>query len=136
MPFDTESRGTIRLVELAPLLYHLLHDGAGDAAFVDELDSSLHPVLLKGLVEEINRGPVDAARGQLIFTTHDVTLLDEEAKHGVLRRDQVYFTEKDASGVGRLYSLAEFKERQNLNPGRRYMQGRYGALPAIGSVSE
>ena len=75
-------------------------------------------------------------RGQLIFATHETALLDAEAKDAVLRRDQVYLTEKDSSGASRLYSVAEFKERNNLNLRRRYLQGRYGALPALGQFGD
>ena len=77
-----------------------------------------------------------AACGQLIFATHETSLLDAEGKNAVLRRDQIYLTEKDAFGAARLYSVAEFRERNNLNIRRRYLQGRYGALPSLGDFSD
>jgi hypothetical protein len=137
LPYLRESLGTQRLVELSPLLYDLAHDTRSRAAFVDEFDASMHPLLLHALIRHFNcEIPPDEARGQLIFATHETALLDDEAKHAVLRRDQVYFTEKDASGASRLYSVAEFKERNNLNVRRRYLQGRYGALPSLGLFAE
>lgn len=137
LPYSRESMGTRRIVDLAPLLYDLAHDDPPRAAFVDELDASMHPTLLEGLVRHFNcELSSDRVRGQLIFAAHETGLMDDEARRNVLRRDQVYFTEKDTSGAARLYSLAEFKERNNLNIRRRYLQGRYGALPALGSFSE
>jgi uncharacterized protein len=137
IPYHRESQGTQRLVQLAPLLYDLAHDDPGRAAFVDEIDESLHPLLLQGIIRHLNcEIPLEKARGQLIFVTHETALLDAEAKDAVLRRDQVYLTEKDSSGAARLYSIAEFRERNNLNLRRRYLQGRYGALPSVGVFAE
>ena len=96
----------------------------------------MHPVLLQAVIGQFNRMPAHKAHGQLVFTVHETSLLDAEAKNAVLRRDQIYFTEKDTNGASRLYSLAEFRERNNLNIRRRYLQGRYGALPAVGSFAE
>jgi hypothetical protein len=59
--------------------------------------------------------------------------MDNEARNAVLRRDQIYFTAKDGEGVGRLYALSDFQERQNVNLRKRYLEGRYGAIPALGS---
>jgi uncharacterized protein len=135
LPFERESHGTRRLVEMAPWLYFLAHGEYLRAYFVDELDASMHPVLLDGIVRNFNCGvDPDKVRGQLVFTAHETSLMDDEAKWSVLRRDQVYFTEKESSGAARLYSLAEFRERNNLNIRRRYLQGRYGALPALGNA--
>ena len=137
LAYSQESLGTRRLVELAPLMYGIAHATTPRAVFVDELDASIHPVLLQGLIRHLNcELPLENARGQLIFATHETTLLDDEAKEAVLRRDQVYLTEKDATGAARLFSVAEFRERNNLNIRHRYLQGRYGALPALGSFWE
>lgn len=140
LPYSRESLGTQRLVEIAPLLFDLMSDKSNPhtmASFVDELDTSMHPLLVEDIIRHLN---CDLTRsqicGQLIFTTHETALLDGEAKDAVLRRDQIYFTEKDAAGASRLFSVAEFKERNNLNVRRRYLQGRYGALPSLGTVSE
>lgn len=137
LPYSRESYGTKRFVEHAPMFYELLHGTENRVAFRDELDRSMHPVLLRELLQHFNcEVPSESVRGQLIFTAHESSLLDDEAKDAVLRRDQIYFTEKRADGSARLYSLAEFKERNNLNVRRRYLQGRYGALPAVGPFED
>ncbi len=137
IPYFRESQGTRRLIELAPLLYDMTKDSKPKAAFIDELDESLHPLLLQAMIRHFNcEIPMEQARGQLIFVTHETSLLDAEAKDAILRRDQVYLTEKDATGAARLYSVAEFKERNNLNLRHRYLQGRYGALPSPGPFAE
>jgi len=137
LAYHSESHGTRRFVELAPLLYDLVHGEGGRGFFVDELDSSIHPTLLKAIVSQFNNEVQQTdVRGQLVFSAHDVGLMDDEARSAPLRRDQIYFTEKDAAGAARLYSLAEFRERNNLNIRRRYLQGRYGALPSLGDFSE
>ncbi len=138
LPYQRESLGTRRLIQLSPVFYDLTRGVGGPrAVFVDELDNSMHPELIRDLIDHFNCTiEPDHVRGQLIFTTHETTLLDAEAKAGVLRRDQVYFTEKAADGAAKLYSLAEFKERNNLNIRKRYLEGRYGALPALGPHSE
>jgi hypothetical protein len=136
LPYGRESHGTRRLIELSPELYDVAHGEPG-ALFVDEIDASLHPVLLDGLIRHLNAGLRMAdVRGQLVFATHETALIDHEARDAALRRDQVYFTEKDNTGASRLYSVAEFRERNNLNMRRRYLQGRYGALPALGASEE
>lgn len=137
IPYNRESGGTRRLIELAPLLYDLGHAKQPKAVFVDEIDESLHPVLLQGLIRRFNcEVPLAESRGQLIFVTHGTDLLDDEAKNAILRRDQIYLTEKDNSGAARLFSVADFCERNNLNLRRRYLQGRYGAVPSLGTFAE
>ncbi len=137
IPYHRESAGTQRLVELAPLIYDLMHGPAPMGAFVDELEKSLHPHLLKSIVRHFNcEAPPHSVKGQLIFATHETSLIDAEAKDAPLRRDQVYLTEKDDDGAARLYSVADFRERNNLNMRRRYLQGRYGALPSLGQLVE
>ena len=132
VPYDSESFGTKKLVDLAPVLFHLFAEHGSTAAFVDEIGASLHPNLLVELIRHVNCGPrVADARGQLIFATHETSLIDGEARNAVLRRDQVYFASKDAQGVGRLYSLSDFQERQNMNLRKRYLEGRYGAIPSL-----
>jgi len=134
--YRRESRGTQRFVELAPLLYDLRHGEQFGAIFMDEIDASMHSDLLAEVIRQFNCGlRSNEVRRQIVFALHDTTLIDDEARKAILRRDQVYFTEKDDSGSARLYSLAEFKERNVLNLRRRYRQGRYGALPSIGDLS-
>lgn len=137
LPYSRESFGTRRLVELSPIIYELVCGLHHKTVFFDEFDASMHPELLKAVVRHFNCDvPAKNVRGQLIFSLHETSLLDAEAKEAVLRRDQVYLTEKDSAGAARLFSVAEFRERNNLNLRRRYLQGRYGALPAIGPFEE
>lgn len=137
IPGGRESQGTRRFLDLAPYFFDVAQGSAKRAFFVDEIDASLHPALLSGLIHHINSELTDErVRGQLIFATHETELIDDQAKEAILRRDQVYFTEKDSAGAARLYSLAEFKDRNNVNMRRRYLQGRYGALPSLGDFTE
>lgn len=133
LDYHQESFGTQKVVELAPYVYDLTHGDENRAYFIDEIGASVHPVLLESLIRHFNcETPAEQVRGQLIFATHETSILDGEARSAPLRRDQIYLTEKGPDGASRLYSLAEFKERNNLNLRKRYLQGRYGALPSPG----
>ena len=122
---DTESNGTLKIIGLSGLLFQtLLH---GSVLFVDELDAKLHPMLTRAIVRLFMDKETNPKGAQLVFTTHDTHLLDKEC----LRRDQVWFTEKDAAEASDLYSLLEFKERNDRNFEKNYIQGRYGAIPFI-----
>ena len=137
LPLYRESTGTVAFIRLAPFIYDLTHSEGFCAAFVDEIHESLHPTLLQALIRDFNcNTSMNYVRGQLIFTTHETMLLDAEAKNNILRRDQIYFTKKLEDGSSQLYSLVEFKERNNLNLRKRYLEGRYGALPAVDGGEE
>jgi len=132
-----ESLGTRRFIQLTPVFDDLLHGGTWQAYFVDEIGASLHSELLLAFLQRFNCQPEQhRVRGQLVFSTHETRLIEAEAKNAVLRRDQIYFTEKDAQGASTLFSVAEFRERNNLNVRRRYLQGRYGALPSLGDFGD
>lgn len=120
-----ESDGTNKIISLSgPLFNTLLH---GHVLFVDELDAQLHPILTRAIVRLFMDKETNPKGAQLVFTTHDTHLLDKDC----LRRDQVWFTEKDATEASDLYSLLEFKERNDRNFEKNYIQGRYGAIPFI-----
>jgi hypothetical protein len=124
---DMESAGTrAYLGILGPVLNSLV---AGSVLCVDELESSLHPLLASQLVGLFNDKSSNSKGGQLIFNTHDATLLD----HANLRRDQIWFTEKGNDGASHLYPLTDFKPRINENLRSGYLQGRYGAIPFLSS---
>lgn len=129
LPFARESAGTQAwFALLGPILQAL---EAGSVLCVDELDASLHPHLAVEVIR-IFEDPVRNPRGaQLVFNTHDTTLLGNLLGEPALRRDQVWFVEKDAAGATHLYSLSEFKPRKSENLERGYLQGRYGAVPFI-----
>jgi predicted ATPase len=121
--FDDESDGTKAYFSmLGPILTTL---GNGGVLCIDELDSSLHPILAKGLISLFNHPSSNPRGAQLVFNTHDTNLLDAD----VLRRDQVWFTEKDDQSATHLYPLSDFKPRRGENLQRGYLQGRYGAIP-------
>lgn len=120
-----ESNGTKKIISLSgPIFHTLLH---GRVLFVDELDAKLHPMLTRAIVRLFMDKETNPKGAQLVFTTHDTHLLYKE----YLRRDQVWFTEKDATEASDLYSLFEFKERNDRNFEKDYIQGRYGAIPFI-----
>jgi uncharacterized protein len=91
---------------------------------VDELDTSLHPLLVQHLVKRLHH---TGKKAQLIFTTHDTTLLSQK----LLRRDQVWFMEKDANRASKLYPLSDFSPRDNEAVERGYLNGRYGGIPFL-----
>ena len=99
---------------------------------VDEIDSSLHPLLTANLVR-LFQSPVANKRGaQLIFTSHDATLLGSIDGEDILKRDQVWFTEKESDGASELFALTEFKpRREGENRQKRYLNGTYGAIPEL-----
>lgn len=123
-----ESEGTLVWVGLiGPVLDAL---DRGDVLLADELDGSLHPHLVQRLVDLFQDPSTNPGCAQLIFNSHDVTVLgDSEAR--VLERDQVWFTEKDLSGATRLTQLADYRPRRDEALQRRYLQGRYGGIPFL-----
>ena len=120
-----ESNGTNKVISFSGPLFNTLLKGK--VLFVDELDAKLHPMLTRAIVRLFMDKETNPKGAQLVFTTHDTHLLDKE----YLRRDQVWFTEKDATEASDLYSLLEFKERNDRNFEKNYIQGRYGAIPFI-----
>jgi hypothetical protein len=129
---EHESTGTQVLVSMVPNLLHVLEDGG--VLVLDEM-SSLHPKLAVAIVQ-LFQDPTQNPRGaQLLFNTHDSTLLGNLVTDPPpLRRDQVWLTEKDRDGATHLYPLTDFKPRPTENLQRGYLQGRYGAIPFIGSL--
>ncbi|NNM59352.1 MAG: ATP-binding protein [Legionellales bacterium] len=122
-----ESDGTNKLFALAGLWCDVfLH---GQVLVIDELNNSLHPILIKHLVELFSNPNINKHGAQLIFTTHDTSLLDAE----IFRRDQIWFVEKDKNNATQLYPLLDFSPRKAEVIGKGYLQGRYGALPYIGN---
>jgi hypothetical protein len=122
---DEESDGTRQLFRLAgPWRYSLKY---GLPLFIDELDRSLHPMLTRFLIEFFN-SPQNTKNAQLIFTTHNTSLLAPD----LFRRDQIWFAEKDKKRATQLYSLLDYSPRKDEAWERGYLTGRYGAIPVIG----
>jgi energy-coupling factor transporter ATP-binding protein EcfA2 len=125
LPFGDESGGTRALFGLAgPVMDALV---TGGVVVIDEFDQSLHTHLAMGIVRVFNDPASNPKNAQLIFNTHDTNLLDGE----ILRRDQVWFTEKGGDGATHLFPLTDFHARKSENLERGYLQGRYGAVPSI-----
>lgn len=123
-----ESEGTQRLYGLIAPVLDCLRDGR--VLIVDELDGSLHTLLVRRLITMFQTPEVNPHGAQLLFTTHDTSLLD----HTLFRRDQVWFTEKDADQATRLYPLTDFSPRKQEAWERGYLTGRYGAVPFFGDL--
>lgn len=121
-----ESNGTRNLLFLAGPVLDILSQGL--TLVVDELDTSLHTLLVQSLVRLFHRPEINTGGAQLIFTTHDTTLLDA---YGLFRRDQIWFVEKKQDQSSELFALLDFSPRKNEAIERGYLQGRYGALPFL-----
>lgn len=121
-----ESSGTRNLLFLTGPVMDILRKGL--TLVIDELDTSLHTLLVRELVRLFHRPEVNTGGAQLIFTTHDTSLLDAP---GLFRRDQVWFVEKDRDQASALVSLCEFSPRKNEALERGYLMGRYGAVPFL-----
>ena len=123
-----ESEGTIKYFSLSyPIIDALDH---GKRLVVDELDSKLHPLLVRKIIALFNSAKTNPKGAQLLFTTHDTFLLGA----GLFRRDQVWFTQKDNFGATEAYSLAEYKVRGGSPFEKDYLQGKYGGTPIIGDM--
>ncbi len=123
--FGDESEGTQKLFSLAGPLFDIFE--RGQVLIVDELDRSLHALLVRQLIAMFHDPEVNKNDAQLIFTTHDTSLLD--GAH--LRRDQIWFTEKDEEQSSNLYPLTDFSPRKNEALEKGYLGGRYGAVPIL-----
>lgn len=127
-----ESEGTKKVIELSGPLFDTLLNGK--ILLVDELDAKLHPILTRNIIMLFNDPQQNKKGAQLIFATHDTNLLNIN----YVRRDQVWFTEKDPQEATDLYSLVEFKDdegikvRKDRSLAKDYINGRFGAIPFIG----
>lgn len=121
-----ESNGTRSLLFLTGPILDILSKGL--TLLVDELDTSLHSLLVQALVSLFHQTEFNPAGAQLIFTTHDIALLDA---YGLFRRDQIWFVEKRLDQSSSLYPLLDFSPRKNEALERGYLQGRYGAIPFL-----
>jgi len=123
MPRVDESDGTRRLLDLAPIL---MEDATDRTYVVDELDRSLHPLVVYEFVKWFLDGNYSQPK-QLITTTHQILLMDQE----LLRKDEIWFVEKKADGHSELFSLDEYNERSDRKIDKSYLEGKYGAIPKV-----
>lgn len=128
-PFEDESLGTLVWFGLVGPVIQALSDGA--VLLADELDASIHPALAARVVELFQNHETNPNRAQLLFNSHDVSMLGEDSTSTLLGRDQVWFTEKHHEGATRIYPLSDFGPRKDEAIAKRYLAGRYGAVPIL-----
>lgn len=104
---------------------------SGSVFLADELDASLHPALATELVRLFQEPETNPRRAQLVFNSHDSTLLGDSVGDRLLGRDQIWFTEKYGDGSTNLYQLVDLEPRKQEAIGKRYLDGRYGATPIL-----
>lgn len=124
-----ESEGTKKVFVLAGPLVTALKEG--EILIIDEFDARLHPLISLAIVKLFNSKEANPNNAQLIFMTHDTNLLSNK----IFRRDQIWFTEKNRYSATDLYSLAEYKIRNDASFESDYIKGRYGAIPYIGNLN-
>ena len=131
IPLEEESDGTLKMFALYPALQDTMESGG--VLFVDELNARLHPLLVRGFLITFLNPTTNPKHAQLVFTTHDSWQLS----NNLLRRDEIWFTEKAQTGVSTLYSLADFvdvdgiKIRKDESYEKNYLLGKYGAIPTL-----
>lgn len=134
VPFDwgEESDGTRAAAKLYPFLWSLTRPGDGPILLIDEIDRSFHTLLTKRIIEAFLSNCNADSRAQLLFTTHDLLLMDPDT----FRRDEIWVMEKNRQGESTAISLVEYKGLRNDKDLRKaYLQGRFGGIPAIGALS-
>jgi hypothetical protein len=126
LELEDESDGTQKIFALAGPVIDTLENGY--VLVIDELNDNLHPLIVRYLVGLFNDPKTNKNNAQLVFTTHDSSLLDQE----IFRRDQIWFCEKTKEQSSEIYPLTDFNPRKKAeNLEKRYLSGRYGALPFI-----
>jgi AAA15 family ATPase/GTPase len=124
-----ESLGTLVWFGLVGPIVEALADGA--VLLADELDASLHPALVAEIIRMFQDPKSNPRRAQLVFNSHDATILGDATSARLIGRDQVWFAEKRPDGGTRLYPLSDLDPRKEESIGRRYLAGRYGATPIL-----
>lgn len=125
---NEESDGTVRLLDYIPAFQDIV--SKEKVYIVDEIERSIHPLLIKELISKFSND--SNTKGQLIFSTHESNLLDQE----IFRQDEIWFVEKDKNGSTDLYPLSEFKEHHTKNIRKGYLNGRYGGIPFLSNLQD
>lgn len=134
IPLGMESAGTLKMFALYSELQEVI--SRGSVLFIDELNARLHPLLVRNFILIFLNPETNVNHAQLIFTTHDTWQLSNQ----LLRRDEIWFTEKDKQGVSTLYSLADFIDedgtriRKDESYEKNYLLGKYGAIPTLKTI--
>ncbi|MGN1032068.1 MAG: ATP/GTP-binding protein, partial [Intestinibacter sp.] len=131
IPLGEESAGTLKMFSLYVVLHEVLKNGS--VLFVDELNAKIHPLLVRNFILTFLNPELNPKNAQLIFTTHDTWQLSND----LLRRDEIWFTNKNNDGISNLYSLSDFKTedgskiRKDESLEKNYLLGKYGAIPIL-----
>jgi AAA15 family ATPase/GTPase len=127
---NVESAGTRKLFSYSANILNALEKGT--PLFIDEFDTMLHPLIIEGIIKLFNSPITNPKNAQLVISCHSVNILTNK----LLRRDQVWFCEKNQYGASDLYSLVEYKEpvRKDATYNKNYLQGKYGAIPYINEI--
>lgn len=121
-----ESDGTRRLLDYLPAFYSAIKSKR--VYLIDEVERSIHPLLIKELINKFSHDQL--TNGQLIFSTHESNLLDQD----IFRPDEIWFAEKNKEGATEIYALSEFKEHHTIDIRKGYLNGRYGGIPFLGNL--
>jgi hypothetical protein len=127
---NVESAGTRKLFLYSKRILGALENGT--PLFIDEFDTMLHPLIIEGVLKLFNSPITNPKNAQLVISCHAVTIMTNK----ILRRDQIWFCEKDQYGATDLYSLVEYKEpvRKDASYSKNYLQGKYGAIPYLDEI--
>lgn len=128
MPMRYESDGTCRLIEYMLIFYGI--SLSAEVYVVDEIERSIHPILIKSIIKKLSES--NGINGQLIFTTHESCLLDQN----ILRPDEIWFAQKDAEQATQLYPLSDFNIHHTANIENGYLNGRYGGIPFLSNLKD
>ena len=126
--FGLESDGTQRLVDYLPMIYDIIYND--NVIIIDEIERSIHPIIIKELISLLSAK--DDMKGQLIFSTHESCLLDQD----ILRTDEIWFAQKNQEGSTQLYSLSDFNVHSTANIENGYLNGRYGGIPFLTNLKD
>lgn len=131
LPFREESFGTRALFIIGCHILQALQNGS--PFFIDEMDSGLHSYVTQLIVDIFRNERINKKNAQLIFTTHDVNLLDQNT----IRKDQVWFTEKDEYGVSEIFTLSDFDDvREDTLFAKWYLNNKFGGVPSLQSLEK
>lgn len=135
IPFENESEGIRKLIAVLPVVLIALKEGS--LAIIDELDTKLHPKLLRYIISMFKNRKINKYGAQLIFTSHDIAIM----KNTVFRRDEIWFAALDKNHSSEIYSLYEIRQENNERVSstaafdKQYFEGRYGAVPYLKDIS-
>lgn len=131
LPFREESFGTRALFIIGCHILQALQSGS--PFFIDEMDSGLHSYVTQLIVDIFRNERINKKNAQLIFTTHDVNLLDQNT----IRKDQVWFTEKDEYGISEIFTLSDFDDvREDTLFAKWYLNNKFGGVPSLQSLEK